>query len=98
MELALQPLPQVVLRDSAVDSICHGATLAIPGIAKLEASIEKGKPVTLFTLKGEAVAIGRALLSVKDIVDQDKGLAIRPERVLMERGTYPALWKIESNP
>jgi len=44
-------------------------------------------------LKGEAVAIGRALLTVKDIVDQDKGLAIRPERVLMERGTYPALWK-----
>jgi H/ACA ribonucleoprotein complex subunit 4 len=93
MELALQSLPQVVLRDSAVDSICHGATLAVPGIAKLEASIEKGKPVTLFTLKGEAVAIGRALLTVKDIVDQDKGLAIRPERVLMERGTYPALWK-----
>jgi len=43
MELALQSLPQVVLRDSAVDSICHGATLAIPGIAKLEASIERGK-------------------------------------------------------
>jgi len=93
MELALLPFPQVILRDSAVDSICHGATLAIPGIAKVETSVEKSKPVALFTLKGEAVAIGRALLSVKDIADQDKGLAVRAERVLMERGTYPALWK-----
>jgi len=93
MELALQPLPQIIVRDSAVDSMCHGATLAIPGIAKVETSIEKGKPVALFTLKGEAIAIGRVLLSVKDIVDQDKGLAVSPERVLMERGTYPALWK-----
>ena len=93
MELALLPFPQIILRDSAVDSICHGATLAIPGIAKVETSVEKSKPVALFTLKGEAVAIGRALLSVKDIADQDKGLAVRAERVLMERGTYPALWK-----
>lgn len=93
MELALQPLPQIIVRDSAVDSMCHGATLAIPGIAKVETSIEKGKPVALFTLKGEAIAIGRVLLTVKDMVDQDKGLAVSPERVLMERGTYPSLWK-----
>jgi len=93
MELALEPLPHVVLRDSAVDSICHGAMLAIPGLAKFEETLEKGRLVALFTLKGEAVAIGRALLSGKDMIDQEKGLAIRPERVLMERGTYPALWK-----
>ena len=93
MELALQPLPQIIVRDSAVDSLCHGASLAIPGIAKVEISIEKGKLAALFTLKGEAISIGKVLLSVKDIVDQDKGLAVSPERVLMERGTYPALWK-----
>lgn len=93
MELALQVLPQVVLRDSAVDSICHGAALAMPGISKVEASVKKNEAVALFTLKGEAVAIGRALLSFKEIAEQDRGLAIRPERVLMERGTYPAMWK-----
>ena len=51
MEMALQSIPQIVVRDSAVDSICHGASLAIPGIAKLEASVEKNKPVALFTLE-----------------------------------------------
>ena len=93
MEIALQSIPHIILRDSAVDSICHGALLAVPGISKLEPSIEKNKPVALFTLKGEAVAIGRALISSNDMLEQDKGLAVKPERVLMERGTYPALWK-----
>ena len=93
MEIALQSIPNIILRDSAVDSICHGALLAVPGISKLELSIEKNKPVALFTLKREAVAIGRALISSNDMLEQDKGLAVKPERVLMERGTYPALWK-----
>jgi H/ACA ribonucleoprotein complex subunit 4 len=93
METALQSISHIAIRDSAVDSICHGALLAIPGIAKLEASVEKNKPVALFTLKGEAVAIGQALLSFHDIIEQEKGLAVKLERVLMERGTYPALWK-----
>jgi H/ACA ribonucleoprotein complex subunit 4 len=93
MEIALQLIPQVFVRDSAVDSICHGASLAIPGIAKVEASVEKNKPVALLTQKGEAVALGRSLLSFSDIVEQDKGLAVKLERVLMERKTYPSLWK-----
>jgi H/ACA ribonucleoprotein complex subunit 4 len=93
MEVALQSIPQIVVRDSAVDSICHGASLAIPGIAKLENGVEKNKPVAMFTLKGEAIAIGRTLMSFRDITEQDKGLAVKLERVLMERGTYPTLWK-----
>ena len=67
--------------------------MAIPGIAKVEASVEKNKPVALLTQKGEAVALGRSLLSFSDIVEQDKGLAVKLERVLMERKTYPSLWK-----
>lgn len=93
MEIALTALPKVVLRDSAVDSVCHGAELAVPGIVKLDSSIEKSKPVAMFTLKGEAVAIGKALMTTREILDQEKGAAVRTERVLMERSTYPALWK-----
>jgi H/ACA ribonucleoprotein complex subunit 4 len=93
MELVLQSFPQVLIRDSAVDSVCHGASLAIPGIAKVDTTVEKNKPVAIFTLKGEAVALGRALLRFSEIIEQDKGLAIKLDRVLMTRGTYPALWK-----
>ncbi len=93
MEVALNALPQIVIRDSAVDAICHGAELALPGIVKLDSAIERNKPVAVFTLKGEAVAVGRAQLTSREMLDQEKGVAVKTERVVMERGTYPALWK-----
>jgi H/ACA ribonucleoprotein complex subunit 4 len=93
MEIALSTIPQLTIRDSAVDAICHGADLTLPGIVKLDSSIEKNKPVALFSLKGEAVALGRSLMTTREILDQEKGVAVDTERVLIERGTYPALWK-----
>jgi H/ACA ribonucleoprotein complex subunit 4 len=93
MEIALGSIPRIEIRDSAVDAICHGADLAVPGIVKLDSMIEKNKPLALFTLKGEAVALGRALMTSREMLDQERGVAVKTERVLMERGTYPAMWK-----
>lgn len=93
MEVALTSLPHLIIRDSAVDAVCHGADLALPGIVKLDSSIERNKSVALFTLKGEAVALGRALMTSREMLDQEKGVAVKTERVIMERGTYPAMWK-----
>lgn len=93
MEIALNSIPHIIIRDSAVDSVCHGADLAIPGIVKLDSAIEKNRPVVLFTLKGEAAVIGRALMTSREMLDQEKGIAVKTERVLMDRGTYPAMWK-----
>lgn len=93
MEVALGALPKIVIRDSAVDAICHGADLAVPGIVKLDSAIEKNKPIVLFTLKGEAVALARALMTTREVLDQEKGVTAKTERVLMDRSTYPALWK-----
>lgn len=93
MEVAVSTIPQIIIRDSAVDAICHGAELALPGIVKLDSAIERKMPVALFTLKGEAVVLGRALMTTREMLDQEKGVAVKTERVLMERGTYPALWK-----
>jgi H/ACA ribonucleoprotein complex subunit 4 len=93
MEIALVSIPRIEIRDSAVDAICHGADLAVPGIVKLDSMIEKNKSLALFTLKGEAVALGRALMTSREILDQERGVAAKTERVLMDRGTYPAMWK-----
>jgi H/ACA ribonucleoprotein complex subunit 4 len=93
MEVALGSMPHIVIRDSAVDAICHGADLAIPGIVKLDSMIEKSKPLALFSLKGEGVALGRALMTTREMLDQERGVAAKTERVLMDRGTYPAMWK-----
>jgi H/ACA ribonucleoprotein complex subunit 4 len=93
MEIALSSMPRIEIRDSAVDAICHGAELAVPGIVKLDSSIEKNTLVALFSLKGEAVALGRAMMTTRETLDQEKGVAAKTERVLMDRGTYPAMWK-----
>jgi H/ACA ribonucleoprotein complex subunit 4 len=93
MEVALAPLPKIIIRDSAVDAVCHGAELALPGIVQLDSAIERNQLVAIFTLKGEAVALGRTLLTSREMLDQERGVAVKIERVIMERGTYPSMWK-----
>jgi len=93
MEIALTSLPRVMIRDSAVDAVCHGAELALPGVTKLDSAIERNTFVSIFSLKGEAVALGHATLSSREMLDQEKGVAVKTERVIMERNTYPTMWK-----
>lgn len=93
MENALEHLPKIYVRDSAVDSICHGANLTVPGIVKLESEIKVANPVSIFTLKNEAVALGKAKMSSEEIYTSNHGIVVETDRVLMEPGTYPPLWK-----
>jgi H/ACA ribonucleoprotein complex subunit 4 len=93
MEIAISSLPKVIIRDSAVDAVCHGAGLALPGVVKIDSAIERNMFVAIFSLKGEAVGLGRALLTSREMLDQEKGVAVKTERVIMDRGTYPPMWK-----
>jgi len=96
MENALGFVPKVFVRDSAIDSICHGANLAVPGIAKLEAGIRKKGVVGLFTLKGEIIALARALMTTDEMVHKERGLATNTMRVIMAPETYPRIWRKRS--
>jgi H/ACA ribonucleoprotein complex subunit 4 len=93
MERLLDHLPKIVIRDSAVDALCHGASLAIPGVVEIDTDIKKGDMVAVLTLKGEGVALVNALLSTEDIIQKDTGMCANIERVLMNKGTYPSIWK-----
>jgi len=92
VEEALGLLPKIWVRDSAVDAVCTGATLAMPGILRLESGIEKGSMVAVMTQKGEGVALMSALASGEQILGAEHGLAAKPLRVLMPRGSYPRMW------
>jgi H/ACA ribonucleoprotein complex subunit 4 len=96
MEEALGLLPKVVIRDSAVDAVCHGANLTAPGVLQVDSGIKKDAILTILTLKGEAVALGKALVSTEEMLDLKHGAVVGLERVLMERGTYPKVWKTGS--
>ncbi|MDP6460115.1 MAG: RNA-guided pseudouridylation complex pseudouridine synthase subunit Cbf5, partial [Candidatus Hydrothermarchaeota archaeon] len=98
VEEALAHLPLIIVRDGAIDALCHGANLAIPGIVKLDSELNPGTEVALMTLKGELIAIGSALMDTKKILIDEKGIAVRTKRVIMKPGTYPRKWhKREEN-
>jgi H/ACA ribonucleoprotein complex subunit 4 len=93
MEAAVAHLPKIVIKDTAVDAICHGANLSIKGVAYIEKSIKEGDFVAIFTAKGELVALGKALMSAEDMAELKKGFVVDVERVIMDRGVYPSVWK-----
>ncbi|MBW2966440.1 RNA-guided pseudouridylation complex pseudouridine synthase subunit Cbf5 [Candidatus Woesearchaeota archaeon] len=93
MRRLLDHLPKIVIRDSAVDALCHGANLAIPGIVEIDTDIKKGDLAAVLTLKDEGVALVNVLMSTEQIIQKDSGICATLERVLMNKGTYPSIWK-----
>lgn len=93
VEELLDYLPKIIISDSAVDAVCHGANLMKPGIAEMDTDLRKNDLVLIKTLKGEAVAVGKMMLSTEDIVQKQKGECVNLEKVIMKEGTYPSIWK-----
>jgi H/ACA ribonucleoprotein complex subunit 4 len=96
VEFAIKHLPKLVIADNAVDAVCHGAPLAAPGLVSVETHINKGDDVAMFTLKGEAVALGKVDMTTQEMMASEKGIVARTERVIMEPGTYPRAWKLSA--
>ncbi|HZX12699.1 MAG TPA: RNA-guided pseudouridylation complex pseudouridine synthase subunit Cbf5 [Candidatus Nanoarchaeia archaeon] len=89
VEFAARHLPKVWVLDSTVDTLCHGANLSVPGIAKLNSDIKTKDGIAVFTLKNELVAIGQALMTSEEIMENEKGLAVKPEKVFLDPEVYP---------
>ena len=87
IERAVEHLPKVWIHDSAVDSLCHGASLNIPGISKLNHFVEE-EVVAVLTLKNELVCLGTSKMMSEDILKNEKGFAVKVNKVFMGRNTY----------
>jgi len=92
IEHALSEIKSVVIRDSAVDALCHGAQLAIPGILAISPNLKKSDLVAIYTQKGEAVALAEALITESEIQENTKGYAFQTRRIIMAPNTYPKNW------
>ncbi len=88
-ENAVRLLPKVWIFDSAVSNICHGAPLASSGISKLTNNIDRNSMVAVMTLKDELVCLGTSLMNHKEILADEKSLAIKTDKVFMDRSAYP---------
>ena len=92
MEVVLEHMRTIEIKDSAVDAICHGADLAMPGIVSLDDAIIQGDVVAMRSMSGEGVALGKALMGAQEIAARSEGIAVKTTRVFMPAGTYDKGW------
>lgn len=95
MESLLSETPRLVVKDTAVDAICHGADLAPVGIEGHQGTIQRGATVAIMTKKGEAVALAKSMHNFEKPLPA-KGWVAEVYRVLMEPGTYPKGWRTKA--
>jgi H/ACA ribonucleoprotein complex subunit 4 len=93
VEECLRGISAVVIKDSAVDALCHGAQLAVPGIVAFDKNLGEGQLVGIYSMKGELVGLGQSLMNVDTLKQSSKGIACSMNRLIMQPGTYPRCWK-----
>eukprot|EP00624_Nannochloropsis_granulata_P006719 evm.model.NODE_50950_length_13803_cov_18.816996.2 len=92
LEILFANTKRVVVKDSAVNAICYGARLMIPGLLRFADGIEVNDEVVMVTTKGEAIAVGIAQMTTAVMATCDHGMVAKIKRVVMERDTYPRRW------
>jgi H/ACA ribonucleoprotein complex subunit 4 len=93
METAVANLKKIVIKDTAVSAVCHGADLSARGVSYLQDGIKPKDTVAIFTLKNEIVAIGKSLVDSETMLKAKSGIVVETERVIMDRSVYPKSWK-----
>jgi len=91
VETAVEHLPKVWILDTTVDTVCHGASVKVPGISKIQTGIIPGETVSIMTLKDELVGLGKAIMDSQSIQRQDRGIAVKTDKVFMLCGIYPRI-------
>lgn len=91
IEAAVQQVPKIVIKDSAVNAVANGADLMSQGVSQLEGSISQGDQLAIMTLKGELVALATAEASSEEIYNGEVKAADL-ESVHMSPEKYPKRW------
>lgn len=83
---------RILVKDSAVNAVCYGAQIMLPGVLRYEDGIEMDEEIVIVTTKGEAVALAIAQMTTSTMSTCDHGVAAKIKRVIMDRDTYPRKW------
>lgn len=97
LEILLLKHKRIVVKDSAVNAICYGAKMMLPGLLRFADNIEIGDEVVLMTTKGEAIALAIAQMTTSVMATCDHGIVAKIKRVIMDRDTYPRRWGLGPN-
>ena len=72
-EKLLAGLPRIVVKDSAVAALAHGAPLLRPGIVSIPSDLTSGQNVLVTSMKGEAVCFVKVNCDSESITNMEKG-------------------------
>ncbi len=75
------------------ESETNGAPVLLSGIVRFQDSIKEDDVVAIITLNGEMIGFGKAKMDWKQMSVHKKGFAIKTDRIIMKKGTYPRMWK-----
>ncbi len=89
IELAIDHVKKIFVKDSAIASIANGAPVYPNGITQIQEGIERGETVSVLSLKNELVALGISKMTSEEMYNRKKGSAVRTDRVFIEKGIYP---------
>lgn len=92
LEALLTGHKRIIMKDSSVNAVCYGAKIMLPGVLRYEDGIEMNEEIVIVTTKGEAIALGIALMTTATMASCDHGVCAKIKRVIMERDTYPRRW------
>lgn len=92
LEALLTGHKRIIMKDSAVNAVCYGAKIMLPGVLRYEDGIEIDQEIVICTTKGEAICIALAKMTTATMASCDHGVVAKIKRVIMERDTYPRKW------
>ncbi len=92
LETGVAHLQKIIIKDSAISAICHGAPLHTGGIVKYTKDIKKDDTIAIMSLKGELVALGKSTMDSDMIQKTIKDRVLYVTRVVMPADTYPRTW------
>merc|ERR1712086_754775 len=92
LEALLTNHKRIIMKDSAVNAVCYGAKIMLPGILRYGDAIEMGQEIVVCTTKGEAICLAIAQMTTATMASCDHGIVAKIKRVVMERDLYPKKW------
>jgi len=92
LEALLVSHKRIIMKDSAVNAVCYGAKILLPGVLRYDDGIEVDQQIVIVTTKGEAIALAIAQMTTAVMSTCDHGVVAKIKRVIMDRDTYPRKW------
>uniref|UniRef100_A0A183EAT3 Putative H/ACA ribonucleoprotein complex subunit 4 n=1 Tax=Gongylonema pulchrum TaxID=637853 RepID=A0A183EAT3_9BILA len=80
---------RIVVKDSAVNAICYGAKILLPGILRYDNGIELNEEIVIHK---SSLILAVALMTTATLTITDHGVVAKIKRVIMERDTYARKW------